>query len=284
MKTLIKVVPLVLAAAITSQTTQAETSQPEATHDPKQAIAVVSSGIIGGLLAGPVGFFAAAIGAGLLVDAESNREEELQSAASEEVSEPIKPPLTLAIDLPAAEPVLESIELPDSEVSVSELAVESEELELVKTPVNADSNQTMDEIAEDKPQIKMDDLATKLFFGSSQYTMNESMKRQILSLSKALEQFPSALIQVDGYTDPRGDSTFNLDLSQRRADRVAKALVEQGIDRARIVVRSHGETKSSSSDYDYSAHQKERSVEISLSPMLSEQSLPSEGIPVAKIK
>jgi len=284
MKNLIKAVPLVLAVAITSQTTQAETSQAEATHDPKQAIAVVSSGIIGGLLAGPVGFFVAAIGAGLLVDAESNSEEGLQSAGSEEVSESIEPPLTLVIDAPVAESVLGSIELSGSDESVSELAVESDELALVITPVNADLHEEKAVIVQDKPQVKMDDLAIKLFFGSSQDTLNESMQRQILSLSKALEQFPGALIQVDGYTDPRGDSSFNLDLSQRRADRVAKALVEQGIDRARIVVRSHGETKSSSSDYDYIAHQKERSVEISLSPMLSEQSLQSEGGPVAKIK
>ena len=130
MKTLIKAVPLVLTAAITSQTAQAETPQAEATHDPKQAIVVVSSGIIGGLLAGPIGFFAAAIGADLLVDAESNSVDEQQSAGNEGVPDAIEPPLTLAADLSVAEPVLTSTELPDS--GVSELEVDSQEITLVQ--------------------------------------------------------------------------------------------------------------------------------------------------------
>ena len=72
MKASIKVLPFVLIAGMTHQVTQAETKQAEDSQSPKQVIAVMSSGIIGGLLAGPIGFFVAAIGADLLLDKESS--------------------------------------------------------------------------------------------------------------------------------------------------------------------------------------------------------------------
>ena len=285
MKTLIKAVPLVLAAAITSQTIQASTSKAEATHDPKQAIAVVSSGIIGGLLAGPVGFFIAAVGADLLVDAESSREEGPLSAANEEVPEAIEPVLILGSDLSEAEPLIESIELLSPGLDNSGLAAEKDKIAMVIMPVDSSSIELMTPSSEVEPKIKMGDMAVSLLFASSQSSLNESMQVQILNLSMALKEYPNALIQVDGHADPRGDSEFNLDLSQRRADAVAKALVEQGIDRARIVVRSFGETKSSSSEYDYAAHRAERNVDIKVSPMLSENSVQTNiDTPVAQIK
>jgi outer membrane protein OmpA-like peptidoglycan-associated protein len=285
MKTLTKAVPLVLATAIASQTTQASTSKSETAHDPKQAIAVVSSGIIGGLLGGPVGFFVAAVGADLLVDAESSRDEGLQNAANEEMPEAIEPALTLATDLSAAKPLTESIELLSSEVVESDLVAEKGKIEMVIMPVDSSSNELMSPRPEADPKIKMADLAVSLLFASSQSSLNESMHVQILNLSRALKEYPNALIQVDGHADPRGDSEFNLDLSQRRANAVANALVEQGIDRARIVVRSFGETKSSSSEYDYVAHRAERNVDIKISPMLSENIVQTDiDTPVAQIK
>jgi hypothetical protein len=72
MKASIKALPFVLIAGMSHQLTQAKTAQAEDSQIPKQAIAVMSSGIIGGLLGGPIGFFVAAVGADLLVDNESS--------------------------------------------------------------------------------------------------------------------------------------------------------------------------------------------------------------------
>ena len=72
MKASIKALPFILIAGMTHQVAQAETKQAEDSQSPKQAIAVMSSGIIGGLLGGPIGFFVAAVGADLLVDNDSN--------------------------------------------------------------------------------------------------------------------------------------------------------------------------------------------------------------------
>jgi peptidoglycan-associated lipoprotein len=58
----------------------------------------------------------------------------------------------------------------------------------------------------------------------------------------ALGYYPGALVTVEGFTDPSGDAAYNLALGQRRADAVARYLVEgAGLpgDRTRAV--SYGE-------------------------------------------
>ena len=46
---------------------------------------------------------------------------------------------------------------------------------------------------------------------------------------------------MNGYTDPVGSETYNLDLGQRRADSVAGLLVDLGMPRDKISVTSFGE-------------------------------------------
>ena len=65
MKTLFKTAPLVSIAALSIPTAHAEAAQ-----NPKRSIATLSSGIIGGLIAGPAGLFVAGVGGALFDDAE----------------------------------------------------------------------------------------------------------------------------------------------------------------------------------------------------------------------
>ena len=50
-------------------------------------------------------------------------------------------------------------------------------------------------------------------------------------------------IAVEGHADAIGSQTYNLDLSQRRADSVARELVFSGVEKERIVVRNFGESR-----------------------------------------
>ena len=87
-----------------------------------------------------------------------------------------------------------------------------------------------------------------------------------------LEKHPQSLVRVDGYADPRGEDNYNLELSTRRAEAVTDYLVEKGIERERIVIRSFGESKSISSIDDLNAHEKERRVTVQLDEsMLSDE-------------
>lgn len=67
------------------------------------------------------------------------------------------------------------------------------------------------------------------------------------------EYYPDALLTVEGFTDPSGSATYNLELGQRRADAVQRYLVESegfspelvravsyGEDASRLVARGQG--------------------------------------------
>ena len=271
MKASIKALPFVLIAGMTHQVAQAETKQVEDSQSPKQAIAVMSSGIIGGLLGGPIGFFVAAVGADLLVDNESSIVKETLPDENIKRLVTIEPLVGSSVDLVQAlpkQPLKQEITL-NTENASDEVAIEATEVTLAA--INMDASAMTPTLLKDESELAInnDKIGITLLFGSSQYAVSDLMNEQLLALSKVLKKLPDDLIQIDGHADPRGASDFNLDLSQRRADAVASALVAQGIDRARIVIRSFGETKSSSSEHDYEAHIAERSVDVSLRPVLT---------------
>jgi outer membrane protein OmpA-like peptidoglycan-associated protein len=292
MKASIKVLPFVLIAGMTHQLTQAETKQAEDSQSPKQAIAVMSSGIIGGLLAGPIGFFVAAVGADLLVDNESSIVKETLPDENTRRLLTIEPLVASSIDLAQALPKQPNNNTTtlNTENANDESTVEATEVTLAA--INMDASAMTPTLLKDESELAInnDKIGITLLFGSSQYAVSDLMNEQLLALSKVLKKLPDDLIQIDGHTDPRGGSDFNLDLSQRRADSVASVLVAHGIDRARIVIRSFGETKSSSSEHDYDAHIAERYVDVSLravltSSIVSQNGLPSEVyMPIAQHK
>lgn len=55
------------------------------------------------------------------------------------------------------------------------------------------------------------------------------------------EYYPSALITVEGHTDPSGSEAYNLDLGMRRAEAVRTWLLGQGMVDTRVRAVSHGE-------------------------------------------
>jgi len=77
-----------------------------------------------------------------------------------------------------------------------------------------------------------------------------------------LTDHPERRVEIDGYTDSVGTDTFNLDLSQRRADVVKSVLVNRGIDSSRIVTRGYGKDFAVASNAESSGRQLNRRVEI----------------------
>lgn len=50
-------------------------------------------------------------------------------------------------------------------------------------------------------------------------------------------------VEVQGHTDSRGSDSYNLDLSQRRAEAVRQYLTDKGVDKKRLIAAGYGETK-----------------------------------------
>lgn len=53
---------------------------------------------------------------------------------------------------------------------------------------------------------------------------------------------PDIKFEIGGYTDSDGEETFNLTLSQNRADAVKTQLINMGIDASRLTTKGYGET------------------------------------------
>jgi len=69
-------------------------------------------------------------------------------------------------------------------------------------------------------------------------------------------------VRIEGHTDDRGKDTFNMDLSQRRADSVMKHLVTFGIDTGRVEAQGFGETRPVASNKRARGRSKNRRVEF----------------------
>lgn len=101
-----------------------------------------------------------------------------------------------------------------------------------------------------------------VLFDTGKADLNPGAGRNLDQLVQFLTDHPERHVEIDGYTDSVGTDSFNLDLSQRRADAVRSVLVNRGIDSARIVSRGYGKDYSVASNADSGGRQLNRRVEI----------------------
>jgi OmpA-OmpF porin, OOP family len=78
----------------------------------------------------------------------------------------------------------------------------------------------------------------------------------------AIKSNPSKNISVEGHTDSTGSDSYNLDLSQRRAESVVKYLVSQGVSGARLNAKGFGESDPVVANDSSSSRAQNRRVEI----------------------
>lgn len=63
------------------------------------------------------------------------------------------------------------------------------------------------------------------------------------SVTTVMKDYPDLDVQVEGHTDSDGSDSYNLRLSQSRADAVREYLISQGVDAARLSSVGYGETR-----------------------------------------
>lgn len=77
-----------------------------------------------------------------------------------------------------------------------------------------------------------------------------------------LKKQPNVKIEVAGHTEPRGDADLNMQLSEKRAERVQKYIVDQGIDPERVVAKGYGGNQPIADNTQESGRIKNRRVEF----------------------
>jgi len=101
-----------------------------------------------------------------------------------------------------------------------------------------------------------------ILFATNRATLTAGAEKNIDQLSQFMNKYPTRKIVIEGHTDSRGSSEYNLTLSKRRADAVKKALVEKGVDESRIATKGYGETSPVASNKTAAGRQQNRRVEV----------------------
>jgi outer membrane protein OmpA-like peptidoglycan-associated protein len=72
-------------------------------------------------------------------------------------------------------------------------------------------------------------------------------------------------VELGSHTDARATDVYNQDLSQRRAESAVRYLIENGIEKTRIIAKGYGETQLIEKDaQSEEEHQRNRRTEIKI--------------------
>ena len=114
--------------------------------------------------------------------------------------------------------------------------------------------------------LMLQQLELEMLFRTGDPQLSETGQRRLRLLATFLKDNPDINVRLDGHADPRGDASYNRQLSLARVSTVARELEDLGIAAARIETHSHGASQSNASEGDYDAYALERVVRINLSP------------------
>lgn len=84
------------------------------------------------------------------------------------------------------------------------------------------------------------------------------------NLAQSLGKYPNTDLLIVGHTDDVGNESYNLSLSQRRAQSAAQYLVTQGVSSMRLRTAGLGESEPVATNIDESGRQKNRRVEVAI--------------------
>jgi outer membrane protein OmpA-like peptidoglycan-associated protein len=79
-----------------------------------------------------------------------------------------------------------------------------------------------------------------VLFDLDQATLKPGAMKNLYRLATFLREYPDRNLLVEGHTDSTGSDSYNLDLSQRRAESVTGFLAENGVDPSRMLARGYG--------------------------------------------
>jgi outer membrane protein OmpA-like peptidoglycan-associated protein len=86
-------------------------------------------------------------------------------------------------------------------------------------------------------------IARGIAFDFNKATIRPESMGELNRIISFMNEDKNVQFEIGGHTDSDGDDTYNLKLSQQRADAVKAKLVELGISAARLTTKGYGETK-----------------------------------------
>jgi outer membrane protein OmpA-like peptidoglycan-associated protein len=218
------IVPCVILMLGIRMPMAAETEINEGTVDGAKGLGI--GALVGGLIGGPVGALVGAAGGAFFAE---------QDAAKDRT-------------------------IGDLEVKLderkSELAVLKSDFEQTQVAMTGDVQ--ILERGSDVP------LSLAVYFRTDATSVEESMRPHLEQLGSYLKAYPELQVQLEGFSDRRGDTEYNLVLSQQRIAAICRVLENAGIAPQRIREHAYGETRAMATDGDVDAMVFDRAVIIGI--------------------
>lgn len=117
----------------------------------------------------------------------------------------------------------------------------------------------VERVAADQIRLVM---PSDITFDTAAATVRGQFLPILMDVSSVLEANPATMIDVIGHADSRGAEAYNLDLSERRAFAVSSVLIQNGVQRERILAYGRGELEPIADNTTPQGQQLNRRVEI----------------------
>ena len=103
-----------------------------------------------------------------------------------------------------------------------------------------------------------------LLFPYDSDVLTAAARQNLATLASSLDKYPNTNIMVVGHTDSNGSDSYNMSLSERRANAAVNYLVSRGVDRSRLRAAGRGETEPVASNESDVGRQQNRRVEVAI--------------------
>lgn len=112
-------------------------------------------------------------------------------------------------------------------------------------------------------------MPSNITFATNSSDVKPEFESVLGSVSEVLTEFDKTLLEVYGHTDSTGSDSYNMMLSQQRAQSVANVLAAGGVSNDRLLTKGYGETQPVADNETAEGRQLNRRVELLLVPITS---------------
>lgn len=137
----------------------------------------------------------------------------------------------------------------------------------IRGKLNKDTAGTGTQISEQPDGTLKVNIPSQVTFDTDSATIKPSFRAVLDQVSQTLQQHKDVNATVVGHTDSTGNATYNLQLSQRRAQSVATYLGDRGVARNRLTSEGRGQTQPVADNATEAGRAQNRRVEIFLKPI-----------------
>ena len=122
------------------------------------------------------------------------------------------------------------------------------------------------EIRSGLPDAVDSSVVARVYFSFDSVSVSNESGAKLREIAERMNADATLTIRLEGHADERGTTQYNLALSDRRAEAVARYLVDLGVQRSRMTTTGFGEEKPLATGHDESSWEKNRRVDVLATP------------------